>query len=116
MKHYGLIELTFWVSIIATGLLVTACGANVPAASSMNASPTATGPQLALKPTAGMPNTQVVVEGNGFPEQTRVRVGLSPQDSPNLITYIGEVDSDDKGHFTLLYIMPDIWPDGTADG
>ena len=113
MKHYGLIKLTFWVSIIATGILVTACGAGVPAASNTNASPTVTGPQLVLKPPAGMPNTQVVVEGNGFPGQTRVRVGLSPQDAPQLITYIGEVDSDEKGHFTLLYIMPDIWPDGS---
>ncbi len=113
MKHYGLIELTFWVSIIATGILVTACGASGPTASSTNASPTVTGPQLVLKPSAGRPDTQIVVEGNGFPGQTRVRVGLSPQDAPQLITYIGEVDSDEKGHFTLQYIMPDIWPDGS---
>jgi hypothetical protein len=114
MKHYGLLELNFWVSIIAMGMLVTACGAGgSPTASGLNASPTAAGPQLSLRPSEGMPNTQVIVEGSGFPEQVRVRIGLSPQDTPRHITYIGEVSSDDKGHFSILYVVPDIWPDGS---
>ncbi|HEY3342144.1 MAG TPA: hypothetical protein VGK81_09010 [Anaerolineae bacterium] len=113
MKHYGLMKITFWVSVIATGILITACNASAPATSTTSATAHAAEPQLVLKPSAGTSNTQVVVEGTGFPEQTRVRVGLSPQDASQIRIYIGEVDSNDKGQFTMVYILPGIWPDGS---
>jgi hypothetical protein len=113
MKYYRLIKISLLVSVIATSLLVTACSATLPAASTMKPSPGAVQPQLVLKPSAGTPNMQIMVEGSGFPEQTRVRVGLSPRDASGSIIYIGEVDSDDKGHFTLVYVLPGNWPDGS---
>jgi hypothetical protein len=113
MKHYGLIDLTFWASVIVTGLLITSCGAGIQVTSGIDASPAAAKPQLSLNPSAGVPSTQIVVEGNGFPERMRVRIGLSPQDEPQHVTYIGEVDVSESGDFSLRYILPDIWPDGS---
>ncbi|MCL5999355.1 MAG: hypothetical protein M1546_25320 [Chloroflexi bacterium] len=104
-----------WVSplLVTVGLLLTACGGGSTPASVQTATPTATGPQLRLSPASGTLNTQLTIDGAGFPANAQVRVHMDATDTDRSPQFIGEVLTNEGGQFKLIFIIPSVWSDGT---
>ncbi len=102
-----------WASIILTGTLMVSCGMLAPGTHSSNTHATEVTQHLVLSPVSGAPETPITISGTGFPAQMTVRIRMSAEHA-SMAIYIGEVTSDTQGQFTLLYVLPSIWPDGSA--
>ena len=104
-----------WVNplLVTVGLLLAACSSGGTPAAVHTATPTATGPQLRLYPASGTLNTQLTIDGAGFPANTQVRVRMDATDTERSPQFIGEVLTNEGGQFKLIFIIPSVWSDGT---
>jgi hypothetical protein len=100
---------------LAVSFTLAGCGAAAPAAGGVTATawPDNTGPHLSLSPASGALNTQLTLDGAGFPVSTRVRITLGTSGTSREPQFIGEVLSNEGGIFKLIFIVPGTWPDGT---
>lgn len=100
---------------LAAALMLMGCASAAPTAPEVmpTASPATAGPRLTVTPPAGTLNSQLTLDGAGFPASTRVRIRLSTQNASREPHFIGEVLTNDGGQFKLIFITPSVWPDGS---
>jgi hypothetical protein len=92
----------------------------VPTATETPTGPTATPTQQAratVQPDSGTANTQVTVSGGGFPANTTVNAYLGvfegPFDPSELPISYASALTGENGQYTMSFVMPATWPDGT---
>jgi hypothetical protein len=70
-------------------------------------------PLISVSPQSGGANTEVVVSGENFPAGTAVMLRLGPPDVGATPNSYGSAVADGDGRFTLTFLVPESWPDGT---
>ena len=68
-------------------------------------------PSITINPDFGGPNTRVLLTGNGFPPNTALSLRLGPPDVGATPQSYGQAIADSSGVFSLMFFMPDHWPD-----
>ena len=73
-------------------------------------------PVANANPSAGTANTEIAIEGGGYPANTQLYLVLGTFDRQigdgNLLQFATAV-SDAAGNFRMHFVMPATWPDGT---
>lgn len=96
-------SLTLLTMVLLLGFIFVAC----------SNSATSGTPSITTNPVSGGPNTPVVVIGEGFPAKVEVNVRLGPPSVGATPQSYGQAVTDAQGEFTLTFVMPGHWPDGT---
>jgi hypothetical protein len=70
-------------------------------------------PSITINPDFGGANTRVLITGSGFPPNTALSLRLGPPDVGATPQSYGQAIADSYGVFSLMFFMPDHWPDDT---
>jgi hypothetical protein len=68
---------------------------------------------ITIHPDSGGGNTQVLITGTGFSPNTALSLRLGPPDVGATPQSYGQAITDNDGLFSLMFFMPDHWPDET---
>jgi hypothetical protein len=98
------------LALLAVSALLTACSGVASTAS--KTSPPST-PRLTLTPSQGPLNTELSIEGSGFPVAAPVRITMGEVEATRPAQFIGQVAANERGAIKLAFILPSLWSDGT---
>lgn len=88
--------------------------ANVALGSLPVTEPTPTVPQVTANPTSVVKDTQIALNGTGYPASTQVYVYIGPSNLSVFPNVLATALTDSSGRFSTTLKMPAQWPNGTT--